>query len=163
MSRATARQAIVDWFTTPPINGVTATFRSFPKMIDGGSFMTAGASSGAVLIPEFVSEQETRVAFGGALAGMKRIDYQTTLGLYFKSYEPDPVVAMDVFDATIELVKGRIRFLGRTLGTSGYNAGVFQFGEGTGTTVRYNPPALLSQTTEMYAALSAVLTEFIVA
>jgi hypothetical protein len=132
-------------------------YRSFPANVSNGAFMTSGAKSGAICVPHITAEFEYRVAVGGATSGKKRIDYTVELQLFFRSVNPDPVAAMDDFDATVENLKVLIRS-DRTLAS----ANVWHFGEGTeGLRARYGEPSRNGTVTEIWGAVVCTLTEWI--
>jgi hypothetical protein len=158
VSYTTARQAIVLRFAPGAVTGIGHVYRSHPKTIPATAFASKGSPSGAVLVPSFPSDAETRVAMGGATSGRKRIDYTVDLEVFFRSSKRSAEDAMDDFEATLDALKTFIRS-DRTLASTN----VWQFGEGpSGIQTRRGQPGLAGNITTIWAAVRCVLTEFIV-
>lgn len=132
MSRATVRAAFEAFLTPATVAGMAAFHRSPPRIIQGQEFTpTAGTASGAVVSLHIASDEEKRVAYGGATSGEKLVTYKAVLIVMFISRQQDAQAAMDDFDSFVESLKERLRS-DRTLGTAGSANPIFQAGEGTG-------------------------------
>lgn len=109
MSRAEVRSQLNTFLTTPPVTDLNQVFTSFPKQINFQVGSTAGQKSRAAAVIFIESENETRIALGGATSGKKRVDYGVVLQVFHHSTQRDSTDAMDDFDKTIDNIKDRLR------------------------------------------------------
>ena len=105
------------------------------------------------------SENETRLAIGGATNGWKRVDYSIVLQVFHHSLQRNAEDAMSDFDTLVDNIKTRLR--------SNHN-----FGDSTGTLVwqgaepiinaTYGEPQTVAEgATETYAEIQFDVTEMI--
>jgi hypothetical protein len=105
------------WFTTPPVPGLSTVYKS-PRVLMGGKDFAApaGVASDAVAFPWIHTDDEYRET-SPVNVGWKATWYEVSLYVMFRSART-PVVgggedmaelAMDDYDATIEAIKTRIR------------------------------------------------------
>lgn len=112
MSRATIRNAVVQYFTPPAVTGLNALYTSFPKRIPGQDFrkgQPSGTWSGAVGVVVIVGETEERIAIGGATSGKKWVHYRVRLEVFHHSIHTHSEDAMADFDAVIDAIKAKLR------------------------------------------------------
>jgi len=109
MSRAEVRSQLATFLTTPPVAELNQVFTSFPKQINFQVNSTSGQKSRAAAVIFIQSENETRIALGGATSGKKRVDYSVILQVFHHSMQRDSQDAMDDFDTTIDNIKDRLR------------------------------------------------------
>ena len=112
MSRASVREAVVNYFQPPRAIGLNKVFPSMPKRIEGYWFrygQPSGVASGAVGIVQLVGENEERIAIGGEHSGKKRVRYDVQLELYQHSVQRNAEDAMADFDALVDNVKAALR------------------------------------------------------
>jgi len=130
MSRATVRAAIANYLTNAGITNLSSV-KSFPAKYTPEMEFYAGEdpghSSGAILFIYFESQQETRIALGGAHSGRKAVEYTVVLDCFFRSTEPKSEVAGQQNEAFIDSLEAAIR-ADRTANSAGV---IFQWGEGT--------------------------------
>ena len=74
MSRAQVRTKVASWIAANPPTNLNQVFTSFPKRINFQQNSTAGQMTRAALVVHIMSEDESRIAVGGASDGWKRID-----------------------------------------------------------------------------------------
>lgn len=122
VGRTQVRSTLATFISPPSIGGINQVFTAFPKRIN---FQTNALPSqvnrcAAVIFLE--SENETRIAVGGAHSGWKRIDYTVVIQLFHHSLERYAEDAMADLDNTIDDLKQLLR--------SDHN-----FGDPTGTLV----------------------------
>lgn len=157
--RVGVRSTLAKFISNPPIDSLNQVFTSFPKRINFQVNSTAGQLSRAAAIIFIQSENENRLAIGGAHSGWKRVDYSVIIQIYHHSMQPNSENAMADFDTLIDNVKERLR--------SDHN-----FGDTTGTLVwqgaepvisaSYGEPKTLKEgATETYAELQFDVTEMI--
>lgn len=159
MSRATARNAVVQWLNAGQVQNAKTVYRSFPKLIDGRDFYDTGQGSGAVIIPELASSHAYPITIGGAHGGTWRRDYVVTLHLMFRSNRPSSEDAMEDYDAVVDALETRL-LADHTLNDST----VWQVAEGpNGITHSHGTPALDDDVTEIYGTVKADLSEFFTA
>ena len=80
--RTGVRATLASFLTTPQIVTLNQVFTSFPKRINFQVNSTAGQLSRAALVVFIQSENETRLAIGGATNGWKRVDYSIVLQIF---------------------------------------------------------------------------------
>ena len=157
--RTGVRATLASFLTTPQIVTLNQVFTSFPKRINFQVNSVAGQLSRAALVVFIQSENETRLAIGGATNGWKRVDYSIVLQVFHHSLNRNAEDAMTDFDTLIDNIKTRLR--------SDHN-----FGDATGTLVwqgaepiinaTYGEPATVAEgATETYAELQFDVTEMI--
>ena len=156
MSFGTARVAVAS-FLSGSVPGLTTVYRSRPKVVDDGrDIMAPGSKSGAFGFVHIDGSDETRVAFGGAHSGKKRVDYQIRLVIKFQSKGIDAMAAQDDCDLMLEGVKVQLRS-DRQLGDT---VNVWQAGEAGGIKVQIGEPILHGDITVIWAQVSFQLTEW---
>lgn len=157
--RTGVRATLASFLTTPQIVTLNQVFTSFPKRINFQVNSVAGQLSRAALVVFIQSENETRLAIGGATNGWKRVDYSIVLQVFHHSLQRNAEDAMTDFDTLIDNIKTRLRSDHR-------------FGDATGTLVwqgaepiinaTYGEPATVAEgATETYAELQFDVTEMI--
>jgi len=157
--RVGVRATLATFLATPPITGLNQVLTSFPKRINFQVNSTAGQLSRAAVVVFIQSENETRLAIGGATNGWKRVDYSVILQVFHHSLQRNAEDAMADFDALIDNIKTRLR--------SNHN-----FGDTTGTLVwqgaepiinaSYGEPSTVQEgATETFAELQFDVTEMI--
>ena len=157
--RTGVRATLASFLTTPQITTLNQVFTSFPKRINFQVNSVAGQLSRAALVVFIQSENETRLAIGGATNGWKRVDYSIVLQIFHHSLNRNAEDAMTDFDTLVDNIKTRLR--------SDHN-----FGDATGTLVwqgaepiinaTYGEPATVAEgATETYAELQFDVTEMI--
>jgi len=157
--RVGVRQTLYNFLLTPPIANLNQVFTSFPKRINFQVGASAGQMSRAAAVIFIQSENETRLAIGGATNGWKRVDYGIVLQIYQHSLHRNAENVMADFDTLIDNIKTRLR--------SDHN-----FGDTTGTLVwqgaepiinaSYGEPATNEEgATELFAELQFDVTEMI--
>lgn len=105
MSRATVRTAVQEFFTNPPLEGVTNLYRAMPIQVavDPQGFQPA-STFGVIWI---VSETERRMSTP-AVTGWRMVDYMVHLQICH-AYDGEGEEAMDSVDALSEQIKARLR------------------------------------------------------
>ena len=157
--RTGVRATLASFLTTPQIVTLNQVFTSFPKRINFQVNSVAGQLSRAALVVFIQSENETRLAIGGATNGWKRVDYSIVLQVFHHSLQRNAEDAMTDFDTLVDNIKTRLRSDHR-------------FGDSTGTLVwqgaepiinaTYGEPATVAEgATETYAELQFDVTEMI--
>jgi hypothetical protein len=157
--RTGVRATLATFLSTPPIATLNQVFTSFPKRINFQVGSTAGQLSRAAVVVFIQSENETRLAIGGATNGWKRVDYSIVLQIFHHSLQRNAEDAMTDFDTLVDNIKTRLRSDHR-------------FGDSTGTLVwqgaepiinaTYGEPATVAEgATETYAELQFDVTEMI--
>ena len=157
--RTGVRATLATFLSTPPITTLNQVFTSFPKRINFQVGSTAGQLSRAAVVVFIQSENETRLAIGGATNGWKRVDYSIVLQVFHHSLQRNAEDAMTDFDTLVDNIKTRLRSDHR-------------FGDSTGTLVwqgaepiinaTYGEPATVAEgATETYAELQFDVTEMI--
>jgi hypothetical protein len=157
--RTGVRATLATFLSTPPITTLNQVFTSFPKRINFQVGSTAGQLSRAAVVVFIQSENETRLAIGGATNGWKRVDYSIVLQIFHHSLQRNAEDAMTDFDTLVDNIKTRLRSDHR-------------FGDSTGTLVwqgaepiinaTYGEPATVAEgATETYAELQFDVTEMI--
>jgi hypothetical protein len=157
--RTGVRATLASFLRTPQITTLNQVFTSFPKRINFQVGSTAGQLSRAAVVVFIQSENETRLAIGGATNGWKRVDYSIVLQIFHHSLQRNAEDAMTDFDTLVDNIKTRLRSDHR-------------FGDSTGTLVwqgaepiinaTYGEPATVAEgATETYAELQFDVTEMI--
>jgi len=157
--RTGVRATLATFLSTPQITTLNQVFTSFPKRINFQVGSTAGQLSRAAVVVFIQSENETRLAIGGATNGWKRVDYSIVLQIFHHSLQRNAEDAMTDFDTLVDNIKTRLRSDHR-------------FGDSTGTLVwqgaepiinaTYGEPATVAEgATETYAELQFDVTEMI--
>jgi hypothetical protein len=157
--RTGVRATLASFLTTPQITTLNQVFTSFPKRINFQVNSTAGQLSRSAVVVFIQSENETRLAIGGATNGWKRVDYSIILQIFHHSLQKNAEDAMTDFDTLVDNIKTRLRSDHR-------------FGDATGTLVwqgaepvisaTYGEPATVAEgATETYAELQFDVTEMI--
>ena len=160
--RAIARSQIATFISPTTVTGITQVFTSFPKRINFQVNSTPGQLSRCAAVIFIESEKETRLAIGGAINGIKRIDYTVTIQLYHHSMQPNAEDAMADFDTVIDNLKVRLR--------SDHNFGdptgvlIWQGAEGSGSSIdiSYGEPLLANGSAiETWASVRFPVTQMI--
>jgi hypothetical protein len=157
--RTGVRATLASFLTTPQITTLNQVFTSFPKRINFQVNSVAGQLSRCAVVVFIQSENETRLAIGGATNGWKRVDYSIVLQVFHHSLQRNAEDAMTDFDTLVDNIKTRLRSDHR-------------FGDSTGTLVwqgaepiinaTYGEPATVAEgATETYAELQFDVTEMI--
>lgn len=157
--RTGVRATLATFLTTPQIATLNQVFTSFPKRINFQVNSIVGQLSRAALVVFIQSENETRLAIGGATNGWKRVDYSIVLQIFHHSLQRNAEDAMTDFDTLVDNIKTRLRSDHR-------------FGDSTGTLVwqgaepvinaTYGEPSTVAEgATETYAELQFDVTEMI--
>ena len=157
--RVGVRATLASFLTTPQISTLNQVFTSFPKRINFQTNSIAGQLSRAAAVVFIQSENETRLAIGGATNGWKRVDYSIVLQVFHHSLQRNAEDSMADFDTLIDNIKTRLR--------SDHN-----FGDTTGTLVwqgaepiinaTYGEPSTVAEgATETYAEIQFDVTEMI--
>jgi hypothetical protein len=157
--RTGVRETLYNFISNPPIPTINKVWTSFPKRISFQENSLPGQLSRAQVIIFISSENETRLAIGGATNGWKRVDYNIILQIYQHSIVRNAQDAMIDFDTLIDNLKERLR--------SDHN-----FGDPTGNLVwqgaepiisaRYGEPSTTKEgATETFAELEFMVTEMI--
>jgi hypothetical protein len=157
--RTGVRATIYSFLSVQPIPNLNQIFTSFPKRIDFNVNTTAGSNNRAAAIIFIASENESRIAIGGATNGIKRVDYTIILQIYQHSFARNAEEAMTDFDTLIDAIKTRLRSDHRFGDTNGTL--VWQGAEPRITT-RYGEPSTAEEgMTETYAEVEFEVTEMI--
>jgi hypothetical protein len=128
VGRASVRAAIAAYFTPAAVGAcLSTTYAARPKQIPQTAFkFSANGGSGAVLVVHLTTDDEHRVALGGAHSGGKFDVHDIALELKFQSVKTDAIAAQADHDALVDAVKTLLR-ADRTLGTGGVP--IWQAGE----------------------------------
>jgi hypothetical protein len=157
--RSGVRATLYNFISNPPIPTINKVWTSFPKRIQFQENSQPGQLSRAQVIIFISSENETRLAIGGAHSGWKRVDYNVIIQIYQHSMERNAEDAMITFDTLVDNLKTRLR--------SDHN-----FGDPTGVLVwqgaepiinaRYGEPSTTKEgATETFAEIEFMVTEMI--
>ena len=157
--RTGVRATLAAFLSNPPIPSLNQVFTSFPKRINFQVNAQPGQMTRSAAVVFIASEDETRLAIGGAHSGWKRVDYSVVVQIYTHSMHPNAEDVMSDFDTLIDNIKTRLR--------SDHN-----FGDPTGVLVwqgaepiirgLYGEPATSNEgATETYAELEFDVTEMI--
>jgi hypothetical protein len=161
MSRASVRDAVVNWFAPPAVSGLNLVTRSKTKLVQGQQFFGAtGVGSGAVAFVYFERKREHRRAFGGPRSGWKRVVYTVGLVVLFRSNRERMEDAADDHDALMDAIEARLRS-DRTLGGTVFSAGEgAELGQDDIETVS-DLPKLVGQETHVWGVLRFEVAEWI--
>lgn len=157
--RSAARQTLYNWIETGNIPNLNQFFFSFPKRINFQVNSRPGQLSRAAAVIFIQSENEQRIAIGGAHNGWKRVDYSVIVQVFQHSLHRDAIQAMTDFDILIDAIKARLR--------SDHN-----FGDPSGTLVWQGAEPVINGTygepltseegaTELWAELQFDITQMI--
>lgn len=130
MSRATVREAIASYLENADIAHLTTVKRFPPKFTPEGEFFDddePGLASGTILFLYFQSQDETRIALGGAHNGRKAVEYTLILDCYLRSTHRKSEDAASDNEEFIDALTTAIRADRQ----AGAPAVVFQWGEGS--------------------------------
>jgi hypothetical protein len=158
--RAVVRQAIKDWVDAAAIPNLNQTFTSFPKRINFQENSTAGQMTRAAAVVFISSENESRVAVGGAYSGWKRIDYTIEFQIFSHSMHNLAQDAMDAFDEIVDEVKDQLRAGGHRLGKTDGNE-IWQAAEPNISVTYGEPKTNDGGATEIWAAVMFTVTQMI--
>jgi hypothetical protein len=157
--RIGVRETLYKFISNPPIPTINKVWTSFPKRIQFQENSQPGQLSRAQVIIFISSENETRLAIGGATNGWKRVDYNIIIQIYQHSLERNAEDAMIAFDTLVDNLKERLR-------------SDHTFGDPSGTLVwqgaepiisaRYGEPSTTKEgATETFAEIEFMVTEMI--
>jgi len=157
--RAGIRDTLFKFLSNPQIPTLNQVLISFPKRINFQVNSQPGQLSRSAVVIFIQSENETRLAIGGAHNGWKRVDYSVILQIYHHSLQRNATDAMLDFDTLVDNIKTRLR--------SDHN-----FGDESGTLVwqgagpiisaTYGEPATTEEgATETFAELQFDVTEMV--
>ena len=150
--RSGVRATLYNFISNPPIPTINKVWTSFPKRIQFQENSQPGQLSRAQVIIFISSENETRLAIGGAHNGWKRVDYNVIIQIYQHSMERNAEDAMITFDTLVDNLKERLR--------SDHN-----FGDPTAEPIinaRYGEPSTTKEgATETFAEIEFMVTEMI--
>lgn len=157
--RVGVRGTLYSFISNPPIPTINKVWTSFPKRIQFQENSQPGQLSRAQVIIFISSENETRLAIGGATNGWKRVDYNVIIQIYQHSLERNAEDAMIAFDTLVDNLKTRLRS-DHTFGDpTGYL--VWQGAEPI-ISARYGEPSTTKEgATETFAEIEFMVTEMI--
>lgn len=158
MSRQEVRDAVGNWIAGANIPHLNQIFTSFPKRINFQANSTAGEMTRAAGVVFIASEDESRIAVGGASDGWKRIDYAVQFQIYTHSVESYAQDAMTAFDAIIDAVKVRLRGGGHRLGMTDGDV-IWQAAEDSIRVAYGEPVTNDGGATEIWAAIEFTVTQ----
>jgi hypothetical protein len=129
--------AVTAWFQPPAVEGLNLVLDAAPWFVDGANFqLDSELGWGAVGFVWVDSQEEQRIALGGAHGGLKWVKFQVSLAVIFQMVIPRDADLQAIatgyrrpLNAVLDGVVDRLR-QDRTLGGA---PGVFQAGEGDGT------------------------------
>ena len=157
--RTGVRATLYNWLNTGGITGLNQIFTSFPKRINYQVNSQPGQLSRAAVVIFIQSENETRLAIGGATNGWKRVDYSIILQVYQHSMERNAEAAMTAFDTLIDAIKTRLR-ADHNFGDATGNL-VWQGAEPQISTMYGEPATNNGGATETFAEIQFEVTEMI--
>ncbi len=157
--RTGVRDTLFKFLSNPQIPTLNQVLISFPKRINFQVNSQPGQLSRSAVVIFIQSENETRLAIGGAHNGWKRVDYSVILQIYHHSLQRNAQDAMLDFDTLVDNIKTRLR--------SDHN-----FGDESGTLVWQGAEPIISATygepatteegaTETFAELQFDVTEMV--
>ena len=109
VGRKQVRSTLASFLQPPNVDGINQVFTSFPKRINFQVNALPSDLSRCAAVIHIESEQESRIAVGGAHNGWKRIDYGIVIQLFHHSSERQAEDAMNHFDNVIDNLKDRLR------------------------------------------------------
>jgi hypothetical protein len=122
IGRKAVRTILAEFIAPPAVDGINQVFTSFPKRIDFNVNALPGQANRCAAVIHIESENENRLAIGGAHSGIKRIDYSVAIQLFHHSLERNSEDAMNDLDNVIDNLKTVLR-------------SDHQFGDSTGTLI----------------------------
>ena len=159
IGRKAVRATLAQFIAPPAVDGINQVFTSFPKRIDFQVNALPSQLSRCAAVIHIESENENRLAIGGAHSGIKRIDYAVAIQLFHHSMERNSEDAMNDLDNVIDNLKTVLRSdhqFGDTTGTL-----VWQGGEPI-IQVAYGEPLSNDGTsTETWASVRFTVTQMI--
>jgi len=158
--RQEVRTAVKEWVDLAAIPNLNQTFTSFPKRINFQENSTAGQMTRAAGVVYISSENESRVAVGGAYSGWKRIDYTVEFQIYSHSLQNYAQDAMDDFDEVVDAVKDQLRAGGHRLGKTDGDI-IWQAAEPSISVSYGEPKTNDGGATEIWAAVMFTVTQMI--
>ena len=160
MSRQQVRTAVKTWVEAANIPHLNQVLVAHPKRINFQQNSAVGEMTRAAGIVFIQSEDESRIAVGGAYDGWKRVDYEVVFQVYTHSVEPDSQDAMTVFDDVVDGVKAQLRAGGHRLGQTDGDV-IWQAAE-PNISVDYGEPKTNSGgATEIWAGINFTVTQMI--
>lgn len=134
-------------YRTPQVTGLGVVRRAWAKRDDHAEYlvgMPPGSANGSQMVVQIEDGEESRVAVGGAVSGVKRLSHAVQLHCFIRSTERYAEDTQDYGYALRDAILAHIR-ADRTCGSGGFEAGYgvgFQVGEGGEPWIRWH----LSQT-----------------
>jgi len=107
--RKDVRSTLATFIAPPKVDGINQVFTSFPKRIDFQVNALPSQLSRCAAVIHIESENENRLAIGGAHSGVKRIDYSVAIQLFHHSLERNSEDAMNNLDYVIDSLKAVLR------------------------------------------------------
>ena len=107
--RKDVRSTLATFIAPPKVDGINQVFTSFPKRIDFQVNALPSQLSRCAAVIHIESENENRLAIGGAHSGIKRIDYSVAIQLFHHSMERNSEDAMNNLDYVIDSLKAVLR------------------------------------------------------
>ena len=107
--RKDVRSTLANFIAPPAVDGINQVFTSFPKRIDFQVNALPSQLSRCAAVIHIESENENRLAIGGAHSGVKRIDYSVAIQLFHHSMERNSEDAMNDFDNVVDNLKTVLR------------------------------------------------------
>jgi len=107
--RVGVRETLFKFLSNPQIETLNQVLISFPKRINFQVNSQPGQLSRAAVVIFIQSENETRLAIGGAHSGWKRVDYSVILQIFHHSLHKNAESAMMDFDKLVDNIKTRLR------------------------------------------------------
>lgn len=163
-----------DWkshsYRTPALSvpGLTmgAVRRAKPKRFDQADYFLGAAGTGIGCQMFFFLKPgvESRVGFGGATAGLKRVSHSVEMLCLIRSSAPYAEDVQDALYALQDAIRARIH-ADRTCGSGGIENGGFQVGEGGEPWIRWSDSEVEStaERTEALLPVSFEAHEYIIA
>jgi len=107
--RKDVRTTLANFIAPPKVDGINQVFTSFPKRIDFQVNALPSQLSRCAAVIHIESENENRLAIGGAHSGVKRIDYSVAIQLFHHSMERNSEDAMNDLDNVVDNLKTVLR------------------------------------------------------
>jgi len=107
--RKYVRTTLANFIAPPNVDGINQVFTSFPKRIDFQVNALPSQLSRCAAVIHIESENENRLAIGGAHSGVKRIDYSVAIQLFHHSMERNSEDAMNDLDNVVDNLKTVLR------------------------------------------------------
>lgn len=159
VGRTQVRSTLATFIQPPAVGGINQVFTSFPKRIDFQKNSLAGERNRCAAVIFIETENESRIAVGGAFNGWKRVDFGVVIQLFHHSLERESEDAMANFDMVVDNLKEKLR--------SDHNFGdpsgvlVWQGAEPAIDCVYGEPVSQNGTSTETWASLRFVVTQMI--